>query len=74
MNDHRKPNLTINMHADDHYRSSNRNNNIIRIQTNSLQMLYPQSSMDYSSPSVPVCHQQAIANENLDRKIEANFE
>ena len=62
------------MYADDQCRSSNRNNNTIRIQSNSIQRLYPQSLIDSTSPSVPLCHQQAIANENLDRKIEAIFE
>ncbi len=75
MNNHRKNNLTINIYADDQFRSSNNNSNTIKIQTNSVQMLYPQS-FDHGKniPSVPVCHKQEIRNENVDRKIEATFE
>ncbi len=67
-------NLTINIHADDQLRSTNINNNTIKIQSNSLQMLYPKISDKKMIPSVPVCHQQGLTNENVDRKIQAIFE
>jgi hypothetical protein len=74
MDSNRKNNLTINIYADDQLRSSNNNSNTIRIESNSVQMLYPQPSNDKTIPSVPVCHTQKIQNENIDRKIEAAIE
>ncbi len=74
MNSNRKNNLTINIYADDHLRSSNNNSNTITIESSSVQMLYPQIFNDKNLPSVPVCHQQRIQNENLDRKIETTLE
>jgi hypothetical protein len=74
MNSNRKNNLTINIYADDQLRPSNNNSNKIKIESNSLQMLYPQSFNDKNIPSVPVCHKQGIQNENVDRKLEATIE
>jgi len=74
MNSNRKNNLTINIYADDHLRSSNNNRNTITIESSSVHMLYPQTFNDKNLPSVPVCHQQRIQNENLDRKIETTLE
>lgn len=74
MTSNRKTNLTINIYADDQLRSSNLNNNTIeRIQSNSIQILYPRVFDTKLIPSVPICHQQRIGNENVDRKIEAIF-
>lgn len=73
MNSNKKNNLTINIYADDQLRSSSNNStNTIRIESNSVQMLYPQSSDVKTLPSVPVCHTQKIPNENIDRKISLN--
>jgi hypothetical protein len=76
MTSNRKTNLTINIYADDQLRSTTmKNNNTIgRIQSNSIQMLYPRRSDMKSIPSVPVCHQQRIGNDYVDRKIEVIFE
>jgi len=74
MNSNRKTNLTINIYADDQLRSSNNNSNTIRIESSSLQMLYPQPSNNKTIPSVPICHTQKIQNENIDRKIEKTIE
>jgi hypothetical protein len=74
MNNNKKNNLTINIHADDQLRSSNNNSKTIRIESNSVQMLYPTSFDVKNIPSVPVCHKQEIPSENIDRKIQANLE
>jgi hypothetical protein len=72
MTSNRKNNLTINIYADDQLRSSNTNNNTLhKIQSNSIQMLYPN---DKPIPSVPICNQQRIGNDNVDRKIQGIFE
>ncbi|CAF1607902.1 unnamed protein product [Adineta steineri] len=69
-----KNNLTINIHADDQLRSSNNNSQRIKIESNSIQILYPQLFDSKNLPTVPVCHQQEIPNENIDKKIKANLE
>ena len=72
----KKTNLTINLSADDQIRSATmkNNNTIQRIQSNSIQILYPRLADRKSIPSVPLCREQRIGKENLDRKIEAIFE
>lgn len=73
----KKPNLTINIYADDQLRSlsNHNNNNPIEIQSNSMQMLYPQQVFDEKNlPSVPVCLQQPRQNEGVDRTIIGKFE
>ncbi|CAF1414647.1 unnamed protein product [Adineta steineri] len=69
-----KNNLTINIRADDQLRSSNNNSQRIKIESNSIQILYPQLFDSKNLPTVPVCHQQEIPNENIDKKIKANLE
>ncbi len=71
MNSNKQNHLTINIYADDQLRSSNNNSNTIRIESSSVQILYPQSFNDKNTPSVPVCHKQEIQNENIDRKRKA---
>ena len=72
----KKPNLTINIYADDQLRPlyNHNNNNPIEIQSNSMQMLYPRQFDEKNLPSVPVCHHHAIQNESVDRKIVGKFE
>ena len=76
MNRNKKTNLTINIYGEYQLRSSTNplyNNNTIKLQSNSIQILYPQMFDKKTSPSVPVCQQQGMMNENVDRKIEAIF-
>ncbi|CAF1560451.1 unnamed protein product [Adineta ricciae] len=55
-----------------HCRVSNNNHPAVRIETNTVQVLYPDIAKHL--PSVPVCHKQDIPNENIDRIIAANLE
>ena len=72
MNANKISNLTINIHVDDQCRASNNNHPAVRIETNTVQVLYPDVAKQL--PSVPVCHKQDIPNENIDRIIAANLE
>ncbi|CAF3727149.1 unnamed protein product [Rotaria sp. Silwood1] len=54
--------------------SSNTKNHMIKIESSSIYMLYPQLFDIKYLPSVPVCYKQETLNKNLDRKIETTFE
>lgn len=57
-------NLTINIYVDDQLRSLNNNNNDdkIKIESNSIQILYPQLIDKKDIPSVPNCHENKASN------------
>ena len=70
MNQQKKTNLTIHLFADDQYRSTNRNNNTINLDSSPVHIVYPALIDGKTIPSVPLCYNGETQSENIDQQVE----